>query len=339
MRLTPTIRLTTWYVLIIMCISIFFSVVLYRATTDQAATALRNQMTLFQERRPPPFMDEYGPSLQELLQAQLSEIQTRARLALLITNSIVLIVAGSLSYLLARRTLRPIEKNLEAQRQFTADASHELRTPLTAIRTEIEVALRGQELNQEESKRIMQSTLEEVSRLEHLSHGLLRLAQSETSGHDLLMSPVLNAELIDLARRKVQPLAEKKNIEISYGTVDGAVQVDKESIIELLVILLDNAIKYSPEKSKIAISANTTNKSALIQVKDQGVGIKASELVHIFDRFYRADTSRSKNRVDGYGLGLPIAKQIVERHHGKIAVASTLGEGSTFTVTLPQARG
>jgi signal transduction histidine kinase len=339
MSLTPTIRLTAWYVLIIMCISVFFSVVLYRATTGQAANALRNQIMIFQQRRPPPFMDEYGTSLQELLQAQLNEIQTRARLALLITNSLVLVIAGSLSYLLARRTLRPIEKNLEAQRQFTADASHELRTPLTAIRTEIEVALRGQELDKLESKRIMQSTLEEVSRLEHLSHGLLSLAQSESPGQDLLMSPTLNAEIINVAHKKVQALAEKKHIDISYGAVDGTVNVDKESIIELLVILLDNAIKYSPEKSKISVTATTSSKSTTIQVKDNGIGIKASELTHIFDRFYRADTSRSKNRVDGYGLGLPIAKQIVERHRGKIDVQSTVGEGSTFTITLPLMKG
>ncbi len=333
---TPTVKMTGWYLLIIMCISLSFSFALYNLTTNQIGAGLRRQAELFREQRfPPP--SPFITIENELLEAQIQEIHDRVLATLLLVNAAVFVIGGSASYVLARRTLQPIEDNLDAQRRFTADASHELRTPLTAIRTEIEVALRGGQPNHEESHRIMRSTLEEVQRLEHLSKGLLRLAQYEEQEQSLPMQKVdLKSVIADTVKQN-EVLARQRQITIKSGLASGNVLGDHQSLVDLLGILIDNAIKYSPKKSIVIVETRETSGHMILSVKDQGIGIKASELPHIFDRFYRADASRSKEKTDGYGLGLSIAKQIVDRHHGSIEAHSTPGKGTTILVTLTKA--
>ncbi|MFH1171285.1 MAG: HAMP domain-containing sensor histidine kinase [bacterium] len=334
---SPIIKLTLWYLLIIMCISFFFSIVLYETSTNQVRQGLRRQAVLFRDRRF-PFPLPYDPVNEELLAAQLQEIQERMRTILAIINGTILALAGSVSYLLAKRTLRPIEESLDAQRRFTADASHELRTPLTAMRTEIEVALRATESHPEEYQRVMKSALEEIQRLERLSHALLRLAQYEEQRKPLPVGLVVASAIIEDACRRISPHATAKHIAIQQKGADGNVLGEKESLAELLVILLDNAVKYSPEKTTIEISSSPSDAHRVaLTIRDQGIGMKESDLEHIFDRFYRADSSRSKEHVDGHGLGLSIAKQIVEQHHGTIDVQSILGKGTTVTIILPRA--
>jgi signal transduction histidine kinase len=236
---------------------------------------------------------------------------------------------------LARLTLKPIEEAMETQNRFTADASHELRTPLTAMRTEIEVALRDRELGLNESKKLFESNLEEIGKLESLSSALLKLAKNGDT--KLALEKVNLAEIITEAYEKVEREAEKKSIMIDfdankYGDLE--INGDRLSLTELFVILLDNAIKYSSEKSKISINIEKDHDKTIIRVKDHGVGINHSDLPYIFNRFYRADSSRSKEKVSGYGLGLSIAKQIVELHSGNITVVSKPGKGTEFTVKI-----
>lgn len=332
---TPLLRLTLGYTAIIMCVSILFSVAIERVMANQVDTGLRHQVAVFQQRHFsfPLGFESYND---DLLEAQVREILWRTRMTLIFLNVGILLVGGTVSYWLARRTLRPIEAHLEAQRRFTADASHELRTPLTAMRTEIEVALRSKTLPAGEERKILHSTLEEVQRLEHLSRGLLRLSQYEEGDRELPLAPVSMKEATDEAIKKVNAMAQERNISISAET-EGTVIADQMSLVELLVILLDNAIKYSPEHTTVAVRARPEGKKVVLTIADHGIGIKASDLPHIFDRFYRADTSRSKTKVDGNGLGLAIAKQIVDRHHGSMSADSVVGEGTTMTVVLPAA--
>jgi len=227
---------------------------------------------------------------------------------------------------------------MEAQNRFTADASHELRTPLTAMRTEIEVAIRDKKMNLLEARELLNSNLEEISKLEVLSSALLKLAKNDGQIAKEFSKVVVSDVIIE-AYEKVESLAREKEIkiechpELGSGSLPNvSILGDRQSLTELFVILLDNAIKYSPKNSKIKIVVLEDSKDVSIKISDSGIGIKASDLPHIFDRFYRADHSRNKDKVDGYGLGLSIAKQIVDFHGGNIKAESKAGKGTNFVV-------
>lgn len=202
------------------------------------------------------------------------------------------------------------------------------------MHTEIEVGLRDKKMTLADSKKLLRSNLEELGKLESLSGALLKLAKNK-GDLKLDYAEVSLADIATEAYEKVASLAEKKSIQFKNRFEKIIISGEKHSLVELFVILLDNAIKYSPPKSEISVTIIRKGKSAEIKVADSGIGIKASELPYIFNRFYRADVSRSKERVDGYGLGLSIAKSIVELHGGEISATSTPGKGSEFRVKLP----
>ncbi len=334
------LRLTVFYVLVVMIISIAFSVVLYQISSAEIGRGLDRQTSIIRNlpgnnRLPFPF-DEIENARRQQIDESNGHIETN----LIYLNILILILSSAGGYFFARRTLKPIEEIVEAQNRFTADASHELKTPLTAMRSEIEVNLRDKKLSGDEAKKLLQSNLEEIGKLESLSNALLKLAKYDSDDrHDF--REVVLSEMITEAYERVAGLAEKKLItinchpELDSGSLRTKVLGDKASLIELFVILLDNAVKYSPEKTMISIDIREDKKYAVIRVKDQGMGIKAGDLPHIFNRFYRADQSRCKEKCDGYGLGLSIAKRITEIHHGDIYVASSHDHGSEFTVKLP----
>jgi signal transduction histidine kinase len=248
-----------------------------------------------------------------------------------------LVVGAAVSYALARRTLKPIEEAFIAQGRFTADASHELRTPLTAMRTSLEVGLRNPKMTLKDSKQLMRGTLDEIQKLSTLANGLLKLTRSD--GQEMPKDEVDISIVLEESKHQLQLAADNKHITITTIPAEGPILVagDAISLKELVVILLDNAIKYSDEQTMITLSAVEQGKQAVITVEDQGQGIKASDIPHIFDRFYRADTSRSRDHIEGYGLGLPIAQSIAQAHGGTISVKSTPSDGSTFIVSLPLA--
>jgi two-component system OmpR family sensor kinase len=244
----------------------------------------------------------------------------------------MLIASSTISYFLARRNLEPVQEALEAQTRFTADASHELRTPLTAMRTELEVALRNPALTRADMQGLLKSNLEEVIKLKNLSEGLLKLAQ--TDAKELHIAEVPLEGIMRDALRRLAPTAEAKHIVVENKTANAIVRGDEASLCELLIIIIDNAIKYSHAETAVTITSERQGRQVLIHVADHGRGIKTVDLPHIFERFYRADASRSKEAADGYGLGLPIAQKIIEANQGSIEVKSTYGKGSTFTIKL-----
>ncbi|HOX41451.1 MAG TPA: HAMP domain-containing sensor histidine kinase [bacterium] len=328
-----SLKLTLYYVAIVMLISISFSTVVYRISSVEINQGLGRQLKMLRDmqvdRLPSPIA-----SFEQARLEQTEESNRRLRLNLTYFNLLILLLSSGLSYILARKTLEPIEEAMEAQNRFTADASHELRTPLTAMRTEIEVALRDKKLDSTDSRKLLESNLEEIGKLETLSGALLKLARYNEK-EDLGFEYVSLAEVLAEAYSKIESLAEEKSIEFETKTDNLDIFGDKQSLVELFVILFDNAIKYSPNNSRVLISGEQREKRTIVKVKDRGAGIKASDLPYIFNRFYRADSSRSKDKINGYGLGLSIAKRIVEMHNGSISAESKPGKGSTFIVELP----
>jgi len=248
---------------------------------------------------------------------------------------LVLAGGGAASYLLARRTLEPIEEALKSQTRFAADASHELRTPLTAIQTENEVALRDPKLNKAQVVGLLKSNLEEVAKLKALSEGLLRLANG---GGQMRDTEILDIKgIAEAATARMAKAAKLKKIKIVNKTPEYWVRGEPDGLVELLSILLDNAIKYSPAGSRVNVTARKHHREVQLRITDSGQGIAAEELSKIFERFYRSEQSRAKADGGGYGLGLAIAKKITDSLGGHIEVVSTLGKGSTFIVYLPAA--
>lgn len=331
------IKLTAWYVLIIMLISVLFSVVIYTSINRELERfRYIRQLRLEREQAglftppPSPFPDNSDLNPEEYVSAE-----KRLAFILFLINMSILGLSAIASYFLAGKTLRPIKIMVDEQNQFITDASHEFRTPLTVLRSEIEVNLRDKNLTLPDAKSLLSSNLEEVARLQSLSNNLMELAQYQNINNAI---PLQKLSLLDIAKnavKKITPLAQLKNIKIINKVKNYAIKGNEQSLTELFIILLDNAIKYSHEKTKIYITSHKTDHHIGIAIEDQGIGMNKADMSHIFDRFYRADKSRTKEKTSGYGLGLSIAKKIVESHKGTIQVESRLSKGSVFTITLP----
>lgn len=330
---SATIKLTAWYLAIIMGISLAFSVVLYNSSVETLYAAYDRQQASLRQQ----YLKIFGvaPRADTARDTEISAGQQRLIANLTLVNAGVLIVGGAASFYTARRTLRPIERTVESQARFTADASHELRTPLTAMQTEIEVSLRDTNLSVTEARELLESNLEEVMKLQDLSNGLLSLANQDKEHFD--PEPLDVKAVVDKAIARTAKAAQQKRMAVTSSVSDMTVLGSKEGLTQLFAILLDNAIKYSPAGSDITITSSAKGDNALISVIDKGHGIRAEDMPHIFDRLYRADSSRNKGQVSGYGLGLSIAKKIVELHKGAIDVTSKIDAGSTFAVRIPLA--
>ena len=328
---SATFKLTMWYLCLVMAISLIFSVVLYHVTTGELDLGLNRETQRIYNQFP---VFDNSPLLRPTQDYDTGTHRILLRLVGL--NIIVLVGAGFASYWLARRTLEPIEAAHEQQKRFTADVSHELRTPLTALKMESEVALMNKQNDKTALRATLTSNLEEVGKLEVLINNLLRLTRLEV---DELQQNFVQQDIQVIATAavdQVQKLAKAHNISLENAVHNLSVSGDQDSLTQLLVILLDNAIKYSPTGSKVELGSRRSGDQVILTVKDNGAGIEPAALEHVFDRFYRADNSRAKtDSAEGFGLGLSIAKMIADVHHGTITLASRPGHGTTATVTLP----
>jgi signal transduction histidine kinase len=320
-------RLSLSYLVIIMSLSIGFSFWLYHISYKELTYDLRRPV--IEQLTPGGFLN-----FDEFRTNRLNENQDHLQQSLILLNIGVLILGSVASYALAKRTLKPIEQSMEAQSRFTADASHELRTPLTAMETEIEVALRDKKLSIDQATELLKSNLEEVIKLKALSDSLLTLAYQDNADEHMF-KPVDLAKIAQSATDQLASVAKKKHITIKQVTPKSVVKGDDKTLNELAIILLDNAIKYSEAGQTVRVKTKTRGQWGRLTIEDEGIGIKASDLPHIFERFYRTDPSRSKNAPGGHGLGLSIAQKIVELHAGSITVRSTFGKGTSFIVSIP----
>jgi heavy metal sensor kinase len=231
--------------------------------------------------------------------------------------------------------LARLESSVNRIKQFTADASHELRAPLSFTRTVAEVALRNPQIDPE-SRRAFEEIVDEGAKAAVLLGDMLILARADSDYSDVLWEPVDLVGVIENACEKARPLANERRLTLSVSLdTEQAVNVmgDFPTLRRLLWILLDNAVKYTPAPGHIDVSLSTSPGQATVLVRDSGIGIAQSDLPYIFDRFYRADPSRSQ--VEGSGLGLSIAKWIAEMHHANLSVRCEENKGTTFGIVFP----
>jgi signal transduction histidine kinase len=220
---------------------------------------------------------------------------------------------------------------LQAQRRFVADASHELRTPLTTIRGNIALLQRVPPISEPDRVAVLDDMSDESERMSRLVNDLLVLARAD-AGRPLRTDSVPVKPLIDDVCRKARALSPN-HVVACDNVQDVVVAGDADALKQVLLILLDNALKFTPLQGSIMIATTTVDQRVAIRVQDTGVGIASSALPHIFERFYRGDSSRTGG---GAGLGLAIAKALVDGQHGSLSVTSELGVGTTFTLELPQ---
>jgi heavy metal sensor kinase len=231
--------------------------------------------------------------------------------------------------------LARIQASFKSITQFTADASHDLRTPVAVIRATAEITLRKPRA-QEEYRRALSTILETSVDTSELLENLLTLARADAGAAGMEMRTLDLAAHVQKARERAALLGLEKALDITATTPTEPVWVKADAIAidRLLLILLDNAVKYSPNGGRCEIALSQSETHAQITVRDSGEGIPKAELKNIFDRFYRVDRVRSRN-TGGAGLGLAIARWIAEMHGGTIAAESTLGAGSEFQIKLP----
>ncbi len=330
------IKLTIYYLSVIMMVSGLFSVVIYQGVSDQvsqgyrqAEQRLKNQEKLHPEMRNIVINHD---EIHDFFLQQLEASQKLIILRLLFINGVIFLMSTLLGFFFAGKTLQPIEEAHERQKNFIADASHELRTPITAMKTGLEVELRNKKIKKD-VKDILESNLEEVNNLQSLTDYLLNLSFYQTSNRTRSHKKIDLKKIVDGVVKKLEPLVDSVGVGVISGSGgDYVVKGDKDALEELVTILLDNAIKYSHKNSEVIVSLSEKSGKVLLSIKDNGIGIDKKDLPFIFDRFYRADNSRTKSRKSGFGLGLALAKEIVEAHGADITVNSKSGKGSEFVI-------
>jgi len=254
------------------------------------------------------------------------------------------------------KMLANLEELYQQQQRFVADASHELRAPITSIRCNLDLLAKAPDLPAQEAQAALADARAEANRMGRLVSDLLILARSDATAqaerigadgyrkeNDQKQPVDLDSLLLEVFRQ-YQPLGKNGNGEVRkqgprlllQHITPVKVYGDADQLKQVLVALLDNALKYTPYEGTVSLSLTTTENSAIVKVSDTGIGISPEDLPHIFERFYRADRTRSREH-GGSGLGLAIVQSIVQEHQGSIEVESTPGKGSTFVLMLPVA--
>lgn len=265
----------------------------------------------------------------------------------LLTNMIVtflivaLITLGFIfiiSLYLTNKSIQPVKAAFEKQKQFIADASHELKTPLAIIQTNVDVLLSNHDQTIESQKKWLGYIKSETERMTKLTSDLLYLTQVDHSEVQMLMSEFNFSQMVEKVILTMEAIIFEKSIDLNYE-IQSDIQIkgNQEQLTQVVMILLDNAVKYTPEKGNIRLNLYKAYNHVFLSVTNTGQGIKKDEIHKVFDRFYRSDASRTRKN-NSYGLGLSIAKSIIEQHQGKIFAESIEDEETTFTIKLSSSK-
>ncbi|MEC1696534.1 sensor histidine kinase [Schinkia azotoformans] len=255
---------------------------------------------------------------------------------IMICSLIFIILSISASYILSKKMMQPIIAAWNKQAEFVENASHELRTPLTVIQNKLELLLRTPQEKIADKFESIALSLSETRRLSKLTSNLLTLARADSAETQLVLESFQFDDFVQKVSEPYIEIAESqdKHFWLSLNSKIN-INADKERLHQLLVILLDNALKYTNEHDSIGVKTYIEDLKIVVEVTDTGIGIKEENLQNIFERFYREDKARSRE-TGGVGLGLSIAQWIVEKHHGTISVLKNQQKGTTFIVKFPK---
>jgi two-component system, OmpR family, sensor histidine kinase CiaH len=271
----------------------------------------------------------------DLQEDQAAWVRQRLNEDMLMINVAALAISGVMSWWFAGRTLKPIEEAHLAQARFASDASHELRTPLTNMRLENEVFLRQKHFSETDAREQIESNLEEVQRLESLSGNLLALTQYGQT--PLNLQPLAIKDVVKEAVKVAEKVAEPKKAKFENKVEQMVVIGHRDSLVQLVDILLDNAVKYGPQKGTVTIGGRKDDGHYLLWVQDEGPGIDDNDLPHIFDRLYRGDKARTG--ASGFGLGLSLAQAIAKANGAELQAQKLPDKkGACFLLRLPLAK-
>ncbi len=262
--------------------------------------------------------------------------QRHLLLVMLAGAALGLVLSFAGAWFLAGRALLPIELAFRRQREFVADASHELRTPLTALHAATDLLYDHRAEPLETNRELFDDVRREITRLERLTNDLLTLARADLGAIDLEVAAVDVGALAGDVVRRLQPLATRREVVLT-ARLEGApvvAEADPDRLQQVLLILLDNALKHTPAGGHVTLTVSRSGAQARVDVSDSGEGIAPADLERVFDRFYRANRARSRAN-GGAGLGLAIAHALVTAHGGSLQLASRLGHGTTATIRLP----
>ncbi len=260
-------------------------------------------------------------------------VMDELRNVLLFLDVVLLFGIPAISWFMTGKTLAPVQEANEREKQFLTNASHDLRTPLSILSSEMELALRKKRTTIE-YQQALQSSRDEVDNLIALTQNLLFIAHDNERYQKIQNESIdLTDVLAECVLMFKQP-AKKKQLQLTFDPPADSIVIkgNKQLLKRLFTNLIDNAVKYTLQKGSIKVKLKKEKRSAFVSITDTGIGIPEDQLEKIFDRFYRVDSSRTEK---GYGLGLSIAKQIIEFHRGLIKVESKVGKGTTFIITFP----
>lgn len=320
------LRLTAFYAAGILLLTVAFSASIY-LLFDWSVRSVPDPWTR---------IDPIGSMHSEDSESVADEIREHLADILMFADTVVIVLGLGLSYLLARKTIGPLEDAARRQAQFVADAAHELRTPLAVLRAGSEVTLR-KERSAEAYRAFIGDVQGEVARLSTLAEDLLFLANDRGPSRSAFGSVSLS-RVCETQREMMRGYAESKRVSVS-GEIEPDLRVmGREGDLTRLVInLLKNAVDYNVPGGTVSLSLRRSGDMIVLACADTGIGIAADDLPRVFDRFYKADHNRVARKGDGAGLGLAIVRAIVRDHGGTVGVRSEPGAGTTFEVSLPAA--
>ncbi len=313
---STTLKLAGWYLMILMTVSLLFSSIIFLVASTELNSQLHGFLSQSSQQQSPPATAE------QARQPKISHTSLISSLGYL--NLLLLCGGGVVSYVLARRTLEPIEATHEAQSRFTANASHQLRTPLAIMKAETELALADPKATKANLRRALRSNLEEVNRLTQLTELLLKLSHANRSLET-------DSETFDLAQL-IQSLIHDRRAgdRVALHTpADTTLTTHKLVVREMLAILLDNALKHSPAQSTVSIDVTHSRQALQVAISNDGA-ISPWDLPYIFERFFSGQP-----HADGYGLGLSLAKQLAGTLGSQLTAQSRKNQ-TIFTISLPK---
>ena len=251
-----------------------------------------------------------------------------------VVGLVMLIILYFISRFFANRAITPVKEAFDKQKQFVADASHELKTPLTIISTNADVLLSNSDDTIRNQSKWLYYIKSETERMTRLTNDLLYLTKMDDSSSSMIFAKFDMSEAVENIILTMEAVIFEKHVSLNYD-IDPhlTVQGNSEQIKQVIMILVDNSVKYTNSKGTVTVSLKKKNNDVILSITNTGEGIAAEHLTRIFDRFYRTDASRARAQ-GGYGLGLAIAKSIVEQHKGNIYAQSVVGESTTFSIHL-----